>query len=331
MGDMMATASKYTAAPAFFLLASITLLPAVTLAWARMPQTTMLRVSVSLVTVGVRVVDSKGREVPSLRASDFSLYEDGVAQRIEFFSSEEQPISLCILLDRSDSMGLAGKFRHAKTAAQLLVDTSHRESEYLFMAFDGNVPAAEFTRDRDQITRDVAGSSLGQGTSLYDAVVAALKSCRNAQHGRQALIVITDGADQNSTHTLNELIYTLQESRAQLYTIGYFSTPEDIVYRNSGPRVMLDNGQLIDNPRTVFGRLAKESGAEAFYPRSDKEQRSVAEQIAKDLRTQYTLAYYPSNPAQDGRYRQIKVQVRGGFSVRARQGYVLGNVPARLP
>lgn len=327
----MATESKNKAAPALFLLASFALLPALTLTWERMPQKTTLRVSVSLVTVGVRVVDSKGREVPSLPASDFSLYEDGVAQRIEFFSSEEQPISLCILLDRSDSMGQAGKFDRAKTAAQLLVDTCSRESEYLFMAFDGNVPAAEFTLDREQITSDVAGSSLGRGTSLYDAVMAALKICRNAQHGRQALVVITDGADQNSTHTLNELIYALQESYAQLYTIGYFSSTEDDIYRKSGPRVMLENGQLIDNPRTVFERLAKESGAKAFYPRTDKELRSVAEQISKDLRTQYTLAYYPSNTAQDGRYRQIKVKVRGGFSVRARQGYVLGNVPGRLP
>jgi Ca-activated chloride channel family protein len=285
-----------------------------------------LRVEVSLVTVGVRVTDAWGHEVPDLRAKDFTLYEDGVAQQIEFFSNEEQPISLVILLDRSDSMGLADKLKRAKAAAQLIVDTSHRESEYLFMAFDIFVVVLdnEFTENRDRVRRAIAATELGQGTRLYDAVLDALERCKRAKYGRQALVVITDGTDQHSHNTLDQMIAALQESQVQLYAIGYYSSSEDEIYRKSGPTIILGNNQPIDNPRTVFKRLAKESGAEAFFPRSDKELQSDVGKILKDLRTQYTLAYYPSNPAPDNRYRRIQAKLRPrGLRVRARPGYIL--------
>ncbi len=92
----------------------------------------------------------------------------------------------------------------------------------------------------------------------------------------------------------------------------------------SQSKVILVDGEQIDNPRLVFKRLATESGAESFFPRSDMELRSAVDRISKDLRTQYTLAYYPSNRARGNQYRRIRVQLRPkGLRVRARQGYVL--------
>lgn len=292
---------------------------------AQVPQPGTLRVEVSVVTVGVRVTDSKGREVPNLRAADFALYEDGVVQQIAFFSSEEQPISLGILLDRSDSMGFGAKFDRAKAAAQLIADATRRGSEYLYIPFDAHWKTdAQFTEQREKIEQEITETRLGGGTSLYDAILAALERSKGAKHGRQAIIVITDGADQHSSHTLDDVIRGAQESQVQLYAIGYFSKSEEETFRRSGPRVMLSSYTLMDNPMIVFKRLARESGAEAFFPRSNKELQSAAERISRDLRTQYTLAYYPSNTARDGRYRRIKVSLRSrtGLKVRAREGYL---------
>jgi len=293
---------------------------------ARVPQPEPLRVNVSVVTVGVRVIDVKGLEVPNLSADHFRVYEDGIEQQIALFSNEEQPISLGILLDRSDSMESADKFGRAKAAAQLLVDTCHPGSEYLYIPFDAYWSSGEFITDREQIGGIISGTKLGHGTRLYDAIIAALERSRRAKHGRQALVVITDGTDQHSSQTLDELVYAVQESQVQLYTIGYFSRIEDDLFRNKGPRIELINSQWIDNPRMVFKRLAEESGAEAFFPKSDIDLQSAVEKISQDLRTQYTLAYYPPNPSQEGKYRRIRVKLRAkGLTVRARQGYVIGN------
>src|SRR6266850_7429122 len=106
-----------------------------------LPQET-LQVKVSLVTVGVRVTDSRGRNVLGLKAQDFSIYDDGALQKIEFFSSEEQPITLGILLDRSFSMSYNDKLQRAKEAARALVRAAHKNSEYFYFTFDDQVRLA---------------------------------------------------------------------------------------------------------------------------------------------------------------------------------------------
>jgi Ca-activated chloride channel homolog len=283
-----------------------------------------LRVSVSLVTVGVRVTDLKGNSVANLQARDFVLYEDGVAQEIAFFANVEQPLSLGILLDRSDSMKYADKLERAKTAARLILDASHGESEYLYIPFDGNFDSrVDFSPDRDSTARAIAATGLGGGTSLYDAVIHAIDRCRHAKYGRQALVIITDGTDQHSIHTLDQMIAAVQESQAQLFTMGYFSPNEEEVSRRSGAKILLPIDQVVDNPRLVFKRLADQTGAAAFFPRSDSELQNAVQRIVSDLRTQYTLAYYPSNATPSARYRRITVKIRQpNLRVRARRGYL---------
>jgi Ca-activated chloride channel homolog len=284
-----------------------------------------LRVEVSLVTVGVRVTDGFGREVTDLDVSNFRVYEDGVAQPIAFFSAEEQPISAGILLDRSDSM-LGTKFDLAKSAAQLILGTLRSGSEYLYMPFDASWDSrAAFSDNRDSVKTRIAETTLGAGTAFYDAVVAAAQRCRTARNGRQVLVVITDGGDQHSSHSLDELVRTLQESQVQLYAIGYFSPQERNAFSTGVRSYSVLGFKIMDNPMLVFRRLAAETGAEAFFPKSDKELESAAEKIAKDLRTQYTIAYYPPAAAsQNPRYRrvQVKIQGRTGLKVRARRGYI---------
>jgi Ca-activated chloride channel homolog len=288
------------------------------------PQNETIRVEVSLITVGVRVTDARGREKTDLLREDFQIFEDGVAQDIVQFSSEEQPVSLGILLDRSDSMRFEDKFERAKAAADMLLDASHRDSEFFFIPFDATWSRARFTSDRKQVKYAVDATQLGHGTALYDAILDALEQSRESRYGRQVLVVISDGADQHSTHRLNNVINALQESRVQLYAIGYYGRVEDEVFRSSGEIVELAGKELIDNPRAVFRQLAEKSGAESFFPRSDNALVNAIQRIVRDLRTQYTLAYYPSNRVRDNRFRKILVRVGPrGLRVRARQGYIL--------
>lgn len=288
-------------------------------------QTSRLRVRVSLVTVGVRVTDPAGRGVAGLHEEDFSILEDDANQPIVFFSSEEQPLSLGILLDRSQSMGEAGKLSRAQAAAQILVRSGRPDNELFFLPFNHTIPDRPgFTTDRDRILRDIRAVSAEGGTRLYDAIVKGLECLTGARHGRQALVVVTDGADQHSHRPLDHVILKLRQSQVQVYLVGYFPPEDDEIFRLGTPTIRLGDGTPIENPRIVFERLAAESGAEAFFPASEDALHRIVEAIATDLRTQYTLAYYPPNPGQADRYRRIRVDVRRkGVNVRVRRRYIL--------
>jgi Ca-activated chloride channel family protein len=286
------------------------------------PQET-LRVKVSLVTVGVRVMDSRGRSVTGLKMSDFSIFDDASPQRIEFFSDEEQPITLGILVDRSFSMSYNDKLQRAKDAAQALLRAAHEGSEYFYIPFDDQVQVgSDFTTDRQRIAAAIDRTRLGGGTSLYDAVVQAISMCGQTQLARQAIIVISDGADQHSKRELQETMRIVRESEMQIYTIGYYGPEEERLFRMAGPKVEMADGRTIDNPRTVLEKIAKESGAVSFFPRSDAELTKAIEEIANDLRTQYTLSFYPQAVDAENRYHQLRVTVQNPkYRVRARPGY----------
>jgi VWFA-related protein len=281
-----------------------------------------LKIKVNLVTVGVRVTDSRGRDVPGLKAENFSMFDDGILQKVEFFSNEEQSVTLGILLDRSFSMGYNAKLDRAKEAAHALVRAAREGSEFFFFAFDNLVPASpEVTTDRQRIESAIEQTGLGGGTSLYDAILRGISLYNRSQVPRQALVIISDGADQHSTHRLDEVIRAVRESEMQIFTIGYFGEPEDKLFRMSGAKATLQDGHVIDNPREVLKDLARESGADSFFPTSDMELAKAVQKIAGDLRAQYTLAFYPSS-GRDNHYHQLLVKIRGGrYNVRARPGY----------
>jgi Ca-activated chloride channel family protein len=284
-----------------------------------------LRVSVSLVTVGVRVRDSRGHDVRGLRAEDFSIFDDGEPQKIVLFSEMEQPMTLGILLDHSDSMTYDDKLQRAKEAALTVVRSVREGSEFFYIAFDDTVTvAADFTRDRHQIESTIQGTRPGGGTSLYDAVLKGVELNKKAQLSRQALVIISDGTDQHSRSRLADVLKVVRGSKMQVYSIGYFSGQEEALFRRSGGRIELIDGSLVDNPRVVLQKLARESGAASFFPRSDKELAKAVEDIVSDLHTQYTVAFYPQYSDEESRYHQLRVIVRGRrYDVRARPGYGL--------
>ena len=282
----------------------------------------VIRVDVALVTVGVRVTDSRGRDVSGLKAKDFTVFEDGALRDIAFFSSESQPITLGILVDRSSSMVDGNKLDRAKEAARALVAGAHEGSEFFYIEFDEHVNvASEFTSDRRRLASAIERTAPGGGTSLYDAVLQGLLMTDRAQFPRRALVVISDGADQHSRQVLQRVVRVVRESEIQVFTIGYFSSQEEELFRTRD-RVMRIDGKELDNPRIALERLSRESGGDFFFPRSDKELAAAVAEIGKDLRTQYTIAFYPRTQDRETRYRELRVTVPGkGYTVRARPGY----------
>jgi VWFA-related protein len=281
------------------------------------------RTEVDLLSVAVRVTDRKDNEIHGLTANQFSLYEDGILQKISFFNAEDEPVSLGILLDVSGSMGASGKLDQAKHALSRLIRTMRPEDEMFFLRFHRQVDKiVDFTSDPRRILSAISATvAMKEGTSLYDSVARALCYMRSARHHKQALLVVTDGADQNSQRSLEELIPIVQASQAQVFIIGRFSKEEYDLYRSSHtPKVALVTNQEIDNPLMAFKRLANESGAESFYPASPSKLQEAVDAVAHQIRTQYTLAYYPKLRT-DG-YRHIEVKVaQSGARVRARRGF----------
>lgn len=278
-----------------------------------------------MIPVGVLVTDREGRPVFGLERKDFLLYEDDVRQDISFFSEHGQPISLGLLLDKSHSME-GQKFDCVKRAALAFLSNAPPNSDFLFITFDHDVQiVCPFTSAANHVKPLLAETEKSEGgTSLYDALAATLEHFTNARHPRQALVVITDGADQHSRTPLERVLHRLQSSMVQLHLVGYFNPFESRIFDESGLMVELIDGSWIDNPKIVFDRLSEDSGARAWFPKSDHELQMAARQILADLRSQYTLAYHPPDRPGKGEYRRIKVRVRRkGVYVKARHGYRL--------
>lgn len=294
---------------------------------SRGPAQATFRVDVGVVTVGVRVIDKRGKAITGLDAKNFSLYDNGEPSKITYFSNRELPVSLVILLDRSSSMLESHKIERAKKAALTLVRSSHPQTEILFIPFNHFVPqAVGFTQDRHLTESEINATVAGGGTSLYNATWEALDWCARAHQPRQILVVISDGADENSQVGLDPTLLHIKDSQVEIYTIGYYSPREAGAFRTSGEEVFTKDRKgwktYYPNPRRVLERMAAASGGKAYFPESDKDLRRAVKDISNDLQTQYTLAFYPPSGARPGVYRSIKVEVdRKGVKVQSRPGY----------
>ena len=282
-----------------------------------------LRSEVDLLSVAVRVTDRNDNEIRGLTANQFSLYEDGVPQKISFFDPEGGPVSLGILLDVSGSMGASGKLDEAKDALARIISTMRPADEMFYLRFHDVVDkAVDFTSDPHRILAAISQTTAtGYSPSLYDAIARGLCYMRRARYHRQALLVVTDGADKHSHRTLEELVPIVQASQAQVFVIGFLSKEEYDAYRKSRKqKIPLVTRQEIDNPLTAFSQLASESGAESLFPATADKLQEAVNAVAHQLRTQYTLAYYPK--ARGGGFHQIQVRVaQPGAQVRARHGF----------
>ncbi len=279
--------------------------------------TPVFRAETNLQSIAVQVTDKQGRDVHGLSAADFTLLEDGHPQKISFFGAENQPISLAVLLDSSSSMESSKKLAGARTLLKPLLHGNLPEDEIFLAAFTDRVGNFQRLSAEQRVSPPATRlASAGGGTALYDALSTALCQMRTAANVRQAVVAITDGADQHSRLLLEQLIHLAQSSKPQIFMIGFFDHAEYDVYHSSGKTVTLVSGHEIDNPLRVFERVAKETGAESFFPTTERDLEQVIGHILGLLQAQYTLAYYPQDIA---KFRRIQVKVnRGGLTVASR-------------
>jgi Ca-activated chloride channel homolog len=289
-----------------------------------------LRINTAVVTLSVGVSDRKGQPLANLAKESFEIFEDGKLQKIEFFGEEDQPISFGLLIDRSLSMNDSAKndsakIEKAKAVAISFLRAGNPQNEAYCLAFNESPSiVADFTSDYAKIESSLSEIQTEGGTALYDAIIKGLEKLEQAKHRRRALVIITDGRDQDSKHSLADLVKRAQQSDAQIYTVGFYSPIESKAYRAQGSKVKLSNGKETDNPRLVFKTLADATGAETFFPKSAEEFTQAIARIAASLRRQYTLAYYPTNPSAYDAYRRIMIKVKGDHGeVKTRRGYRL--------
>lgn len=271
----------------------------------------------NLQSIAVEVTDRQGRDIRELTAGDFTLLEDGHPQKIAFFGAEEQPVSLAVLVDSSTSMRSGHKLEQVSEILPPLLRGNLPGDEIYFAQFTDHVFPIRPLTGEERLHPPIREVDSRAGTAFYDALATALCTLRGARNLRQAAVVITDGADQHSRLTLDQLIGAAQAARPQIFTIGFFDKREADIFGVSGKTVTLVTSHEIDNPRRAFERISKESGGEAFFPASQRDLERAVERILGVLHAQYTLAYHTARPEA---IRRIQVRVnRPGVVVASRR------------
>jgi Ca-activated chloride channel homolog len=282
----------------------------------RDPESFRISVDVALVVLHATVIDRQGGFVSDLNPQDFEVYENGVPQRIQLFSSEDIPVTVGLVVDHSTTM--RPKLAEVSAAARTFVRSSNREDEMFVVNFNevvtlGLSGATRFTDNTTELEHAITRpEDSGGQTALYDAIARGLEEVQAGSRDKKVLIVVSDGGDNASGRSLGQVIGLAEQSSAVIYTVGVFN--EQDPDRNPG----------------VLRRLARATGGEAFLPGQLSEVVAICERIARDIRHQYTIGYVPSNPTRDGTYRAIRVLALGKsrrLSVRTRTGYIAAGEP----
>jgi len=267
------------------------------------------RVDVDAVQVTVTVTDAGGRFVSGLPAEAFHVREDGVPQQVNAFLNEEIPLELVVALDVSQSMTAA--IPVLKTSSKAFLSALRPSDQVTLLAFNDNIfTLARRSTDPSGRVKAVDRLAPWGGTALYDVVLTALNLV-GRQPGRRALVVFSDGEDQSSVATLPQVHERLERSDAVVYTIG------------------LGRGSRENALKDILEKIATSSGGRAFMTERIEKLERAFSQILDELGHQYLVAYAPSNTRRDGAWRKIEVEVDGGYSVRARQGYRAADGRAR--
>ena len=269
----------------------------------------IVRVNTDLVQLHVRVIDRNNKPINDVPQSAFHVFEDGVPQPIEDFSREEVPISYGLAVDTSGS--LRSQLQSVIDAGKTIVNSNKKGDETFLVRFissDKIETVQDFTSNKDALMDGLDSFYVEGGqTAVIDAVYLSAEHVSEYRRGdgddrrRRALIVITDGEDRNSFYKQEQLFARLREEDVQIFVIGFINELDK------------DAGLIRKSPRdkavALINKLATETGGRAFFPESIADLPQIANEIIRDLRTQYVIAYNPTNKAQDGSYRAIKVTV----------------------
>jgi len=279
-------------------------------------------IDTEIVQLDVTVIDQNGTPHYNLNKDDFTVYEDKIKQQIESVSREEVPISFGLVIDTSGSM--RAKLHTVSEAALDLVKQMKSDDEAFVAQFKAEPELVQdFTRDKRELEDAIGELYTGGGTSLLDAIIATADYAQEkavarnkGQHRRKALVVITDGLEKNSSVKEKEVMEAIKEDEVQVYLVGFVDEDEPGGLFGKSPA---------KKAKELLNRLAEDSGGRAFFPKDLKEIPAIAAQIAKDLRTQYVISYYPNNEKRDGTFRTVRVMVNPKDNhkliARTRQGY----------
>jgi len=264
------------------------------------------------VVLNTTVVDKNGRLVTNLDRKAFQVYENGASQEIRIFKREDVPVSMGLVIDNSGSM--RDKRAKVEAAALALAKDSNPQDEVFIVnfndeAFLDNPHGKDFTSDIKEMEDALTRIDSRGGTAMRDAIRMSIDHLKEKAHkDKKVLVVVTDGDDNSSVVSLENLVKTAQQSEVLIYSVGLLSEEE----RRAAKRA-----------KNALDSLADATGGEAFFPRELTEVSAIAHQVARDIRNQYTLEYSPSNQNMDGSFRQIKVVVSGGshLTARTRSGY----------
>jgi Ca-activated chloride channel family protein len=259
------------------------------------------------------VTDLYGRFVSGLKKNAFTVYDESQEQEISFFSDDDTPISVGILFDVSGSMN-GEKIQKARQALSKFIGTSHPNDEYFLIAFNKRAQLLlDRTRNGEAVIDKLQMVQPKENTALYDAVYLGTERVQRGSHQKRALIIISDGQDNNSRYTFSDVRKQLKESDVSVYAIGILGGSD------------LSGADGIRG-QAYLDELTSVTGGRSFYPQTNLELDEIFERIALELRHQYSIGYKPANFVNDGKWRKLKVKVKPPrglprLFVRSKEGY----------
>jgi Ca-activated chloride channel family protein len=279
------------------------------LLFAEQQEPFVLSHDVDLVVLNIRVLDRNGRSIRNLRKEMFRVEDDGHGQAITLFTAEDSPATIGLVLDASRSIN--ARRPDIEAAAIQFVEAGHPMDELFVLRFDDelywplNVP---FTDDVELLKQALRWDRIGGKTALYDAIGAAIEHISRGKWDKRALVVLSDGGDTASVRKLEGILRLAQQSNVTIYTIGMFDP------------------LAADRNPAVLRQLAELTGGDAYRPKSIDELAPAWGKILDGIRTQYTIAYKPSQTVFDGKYHKVRVRVdvpgQRGIEVYTRPGYL---------
>jgi Ca-activated chloride channel homolog len=279
-------------------------------------QNKKISIATDLVALHATVTDDRGQFVPDLKSENFRVFEDKIEQKLSVFSRSDIPVTMGLVIDNSGSM--REKRAQVNEAALTFVKTSNPQDEAFVVNFNDEYyldTNEDFTSDATELNEALSRIDTRGSTALYDAIVGSLDHLKKGHKDKKVLLVITDGNDDASRLTLEQTLKAAEQSDAAIYTIGVFSADD-----------LKNDKKTVRHAKKVLAEIADATGGMSYFPESLDEVVPVCTQVARDIRNQYTLGYYPSNNARDGTFRAVQVELippkgRGKMAVRTRAGY----------
>jgi len=273
-----------------------------------------MKVNVNLVLVPVTIMDGMNRLVQGLDRNSFQVLEGKTEQQIRYFSSEDAPVSMGIILDISGSM--KSKLDRAREAVVRFINDANPDDEFFMVTFsDKPELVSDFTQNVEDIQGKLLYAAPKGRTALLDAIYMGIAKMRQAKHQRKALLIISDGGDNHSRYTEREIVSLVKEADVMIYGIGiynhYFPTQEEML----GPELLRS--------------ISEVTGGTSFSIDDPNDLVDAAKSVGIMLRNQYLLGYRPAATKKDGKWHKIKIIFRrpkklklpGTFHVYARSGY----------